>query len=47
MERFKRIEAEEKLKKREEQCEKGKRAHENYEKLLKEVKKNGLVENII
>ncbi|TKY57383.1 hypothetical protein E2542_SST21831 [Spatholobus suberectus] len=44
VERLKRIEAEEKLKKREEQCEKGKRAQENYEKLLKEVKKNGLVE---
>ena len=30
----------------EEQCEKGKRAQDNYEQLLKEVKKSGLVENI-
>ncbi|KAL5126264.1 ABC transporter C family member 3 [Glycine soja] len=44
VERLKRIEAEEKLKNRDEQCEKGKRAQQNYEQLLKEVKKNGLVE---
>ncbi|KAL9316731.1 hypothetical protein ACSQ67_017732 [Phaseolus vulgaris] len=46
LERLNSIEAEERLKMREEQCEKGKRAQENYEQLLKEVKKSGLVENI-
>jgi len=45
-ERLDSIEAEERLKMREEQCEKGKRAQENYEQLLKVVKKSGLVENI-
>nr|XP_007142402.1 hypothetical protein PHAVU_008G277400g [Phaseolus vulgaris]ESW14396.1 hypothetical protein PHAVU_008G277400g [Phaseolus vulgaris] len=38
-----RIEAEERLKSIEEQCEKGKRSQEHYEQLLKEVKKNGLL----
>ncbi|KAK7371935.1 hypothetical protein VNO80_05302 [Phaseolus coccineus] len=46
LERLNSIEAEERLKMREEQCEKGKRAQENYEQLLKEVKKSGLVEKI-
>ena len=41
-----RIEAEERLKSIEEQCEKGKRSQEHYEQLLKEVKKNGLVEEL-
>jgi len=44
LERLKSIEAEERLKSREEQCEKGKRAQERYEQLLKEVKKSGLVD---
>ncbi|XP_052736348.1 uncharacterized protein LOC108337652 [Vigna angularis] len=44
LERLKRIEVEERLKIREEQCEKGKRAQDNYEQLLKEVKTGGLVE---
>ncbi|CAJ1971495.1 unnamed protein product [Sphenostylis stenocarpa] len=44
VERLKGIETEERLKIREEQYEKGKRAQENYEQLLKDVKKNGLVE---
>ncbi|KAK7371931.1 hypothetical protein VNO80_05298 [Phaseolus coccineus] len=46
LERLNSIEAEERLKMREEQCEKGKRAQENYEQLLKEVKKSGMVEKI-
>ncbi|KAL9316730.1 hypothetical protein ACSQ67_017731 [Phaseolus vulgaris] len=46
LERLNSIRAEERLKMREEQCEKGKRAQENYEQLSKEVKKSGLVENI-
>ncbi|BAT80616.1 hypothetical protein VIGAN_03020800 [Vigna angularis var. angularis] len=44
LERLERIEVEERLKIREEQCEKGKRAQDNYEQLLKEVKTGGLVE---
>jgi len=44
LERLNRIEVEERLKIREEQCEEGKRAQENYEQLLKEVKTGGLVE---
>ncbi|WVY90772.1 hypothetical protein V8G54_036286 [Vigna mungo] len=44
LERLKRIEVEERLRIREEQCEKGKRAQDNYEQLLKEVKTGGLVE---
>ncbi|KAK7276935.1 hypothetical protein RIF29_18084 [Crotalaria pallida] len=42
-ERFNKIQAEEDLNKREEQFQKGKRAQELYEKLLKEVKENELV----
>ena len=42
LERLIRLKAEEELKKREERCEKGKRAQESYETLLKEVKKSGL-----
>ncbi|RDX90657.1 hypothetical protein CR513_27455, partial [Mucuna pruriens] len=42
-ERLVRTEAQEKLKRTEEQCEKGKRTKDNYENLLKEVKKNGLL----
>ncbi|MED6114794.1 hypothetical protein PIB30_083889 [Stylosanthes scabra] len=37
-----RINAEDQLKKKEEQCEKGKKAQERYELLLKEVKQSGL-----
>ena len=44
LERLRSIEAEGRLKSREEECEKGKRAQEHYEQLLKEVKKSGLVE---
>ncbi|WVY89812.1 hypothetical protein V8G54_035326 [Vigna mungo] len=44
LERLQGIEFEERLKIREEQCERGKRAQENYEKLLKEVKINGWIE---
>jgi len=40
MERLARLEAEEELKKRVEICERGKKAQNSYEKLLKEVKKN-------
>lgn len=44
MEKKTRFQAEEDLRKREELCEKGKRAQNNYEKLLKEVKKTNLAE---
>ncbi|XP_047170225.1 uncharacterized protein LOC124838618 [Vigna umbellata] len=44
LERLKRIEVEERLKIREEQYKKGKRAQDNYEQLLKEVKTGRLVE---
>ncbi|XP_014503706.1 uncharacterized protein LOC106764020 isoform X2 [Vigna radiata var. radiata] len=44
LERLQGIEFEERLKIREEQCERGKRAQENYEQLLKEVKTNGWIE---
>ncbi|XP_027941375.1 uncharacterized protein LOC114195184 [Vigna unguiculata] len=44
LERLNRIEVEERLKIREEQCEEGKRAQENYEQLLEKVKTGGLVE---
>ncbi|KOM46436.1 hypothetical protein LR48_Vigan07g014000 [Vigna angularis] len=44
LERLERIEVEERLKIREEQYKKGKRAQNNYEQLLKEVKTGGLVE---
>ena len=44
MEKITRFQAEEDLRKREELCEKGKRAQNNYEKLLKEVKKTNLAE---
>ncbi|XP_058742850.1 protein MAIN-LIKE 1-like [Vicia villosa] len=40
LEKLTRFQAEEDLRNREELCEKGKRAQNNYEKLLKEVKKN-------
>ncbi|MED6114796.1 hypothetical protein PIB30_083891 [Stylosanthes scabra] len=42
LENLARINAEDQLKKREEQCEKGKKAQERYELLLKEVKESGL-----
>ncbi|XP_052736741.1 uncharacterized protein LOC128197923 isoform X1 [Vigna angularis] len=44
LERLQGIECEERLKIREEQCERGKRAQEDYEQLLKEVKTNGWIE---
>ncbi|WVY91005.1 hypothetical protein V8G54_036519 [Vigna mungo] len=44
LERLQGIEFEERLKIREEQCERGKRAQENYEQLLKEVKTNRWIE---
>ncbi|XP_014504077.1 uncharacterized protein At4g38062 isoform X1 [Vigna radiata var. radiata] len=44
LERLQGIEFEERLKIREEQCERGKRAQENYEQLLKEVKTNSWIE---
>ncbi|XP_047169328.1 uncharacterized protein LOC124837899 [Vigna umbellata] len=44
LERLQGIEFEERLKIREEQCERGKRAQEDYEQLLKEVKTNGWIE---
>jgi hypothetical protein len=48
LEKLRRFQAEEDLRKREELCEKGKRAQNNYETLLKEVKKTSLVDrNII
>jgi hypothetical protein len=39
LEKLMRFQAKEDLRKREEQCERGKRAQDNYEKLLKEVKR--------
>ncbi|XP_045827335.1 uncharacterized protein LOC123919457 [Trifolium pratense] len=48
LEKLMRFQAEEDLMKREELCEKGKKAQNNYETLLKEVKKTSLVDrNII
>jgi hypothetical protein len=48
LEKLRRFQAEEDLSKREELCERGKRAQNNYEALLKEVKKTSLVDrNII
>ncbi|XP_045786908.1 uncharacterized protein LOC123882145 [Trifolium pratense] len=48
LEKLMRFQAEEDLMKREELCEKGKKAQNNYETLLKEVKKSSLVDtNII
>ncbi|XP_027187842.1 uncharacterized protein [Cicer arietinum] len=44
MERLTRLQCEEELRKRDELCEKGKRAQESYEALLKEVKVTGLVD---
>jgi len=47
LERLMRFQAEEDLRKREELCERGKRAHSNYESLLEEVKKTSLSERDI
>ncbi|AET00733.2 hypothetical protein MTR_5g095310 [Medicago truncatula] len=47
LERLMRFQAEEDLRKREELCERGKRAQSNYETLLEEVKKTSLVEGDI
>jgi len=49
MRNFKRMrfQAEEDLRKREEQCERGKRAQSKYETLLEEVKKTSLAEGDI
>ncbi|GAU28342.1 hypothetical protein TSUD_256700 [Trifolium subterraneum] len=44
LEKLTRFQAEEDLKKKEELCERGKRAQNNYETLLKEVKKTSLAE---
>ncbi|KAI5432811.1 hypothetical protein KIW84_020210 [Lathyrus oleraceus] len=43
LEKLTRFQAEEDLRNREELCERGKRAQNNYEKLLKEVKKNTIL----
>ncbi|KAK7276938.1 hypothetical protein RIF29_18087 [Crotalaria pallida] len=43
MERLNKLQAEEEMKKKDEECQKGKRAKELYQKLLKEVKESELV----